>query len=346
MPWSNVLIIITIEAVLGFVCGKVLIPCFRKFKTGKYDIYIGDRFTKDGSEPKFGGVIIAISLIMGAVLSIAFISSNLKTGAGNDGQKIISVIIFSLSLMAIGLIDDWFSDVRKNALGLRSGIKLMTEFMICFCFLLWLKIFCGDSDTAILLPFRLGYLDFKLFYYPLTAFGMTITINAVKLHDCFGKDTRNGTDGLCAITAMIFFLVFAVCGNISDKLFLSALGYISAAAVMGFLFWGMSPSKIYIGESGALLLGGLISALAVVSQLHLLIFMVGAVFFIDSFCTLIQYSVFRKRKKLIFKGVSLHNHWKEKGFSDYKIIFIFSCITVIGGIAGMIFTVYSTNFSF
>lgn len=186
MPWSNVLIIITIEAVLGFVCGKVLIPCFRKFKTGKYDIYIGDRFTKDGSEPKFGGVIIAISLIMGAVLSIAFISSNLKTGAGNDGQKIISVIIFSLSLMSIGLIDDWFSDVRKNALGLRSGIKLITEFMICFCFLLWLKIFCGDSDTGNTSSVSIGLFGFKLFYYPLTA-RRTITINAVKLHDCFGK---------------------------------------------------------------------------------------------------------------------------------------------------------------
>ncbi|MDE6149374.1 MAG: hypothetical protein K2F81_04675 [Ruminococcus sp.] len=344
MPWSNALIIIAVEIALGCVCGKVLIPCFRKLKTGKYEMYLGDRFAKDGSEPKFGGVIISLPLIVGAILSIAFISGNLEIDSDNDISKIIVVVIFSLLFMMVGIAEDWMKDVRKSALGLRLGTKLIIEFILCLCFLLWINVFCGDKDTAILLPFRLGYLDSKLLYYPLMAVGMTITINAVKLHDCFGGDTSNGTDGLCAVTAIIFSLMFAVYGNIADKAFLSVLGYISAAAVMGFLIWGLSPSKIYLGESGALLLGGFMSAIAVVSKLHLLILMTGLGFFIDSFCTIIQYAVFRKSKKLVFKGASLHAHWKEKGFSDYKVILIFSCITVIGGIAGMLFVIYSTKF--
>lgn len=344
MPWSSTLVIIAVEIILSLVCGKMLIPCFRKLKTGRYEIYLGSRFEKDGSEPKFGGVIIALSLIVGTVLSSVLISWDLEIDSGNDSLKIIAAVIFSLMFMLIGIADDWLKDVRKKALGLRLGTKLIIEFIICFCFLLWLNIICGEHDTALLLPFRLGYLDFGLFYYPLIALGMTVTINAIKLHDCFGGDTANGTDGLCAVTAVIFSLMFAVYGNIADKVFLSALGYIFAAAVMGFLIWGLSPAKVYLGESGALLLGGFMSAITVASKLHLLIFMTGLGFLIDSICTLIQYAVYKKSKRLIFKGSSLHSHWKEKGFSDYKIILIFSCITLTGGIAGMIFVIYSTKF--
>lgn len=344
MPWSSALVIIAVEIILSLVCGKMLIPCFRKLKTGKYDIYLGSRFEKDGSEPKFGGVIISFPLIVGAILSIAFISGNLEIDSDKDIVKIIVVIIFSLLIMTAGIVEDWLKDVRKNALGLRLGTKLIIEFILCLCFLIWLNIICGEHDTALLLPFRLGYLDFGLFYYPLIALGMTAVINAIKLHDCFGGDSANGVDGLCAVTAVIFSLMFAVYGNIADKAFLSALGYIFAAAVMGFLIWGLSPAKVYLGESGALMLGGFMSAVTIASKLHLLIFLTGLGFLIDSICTLIQYAVYKKSKRLIFKGSSLHAHWKEKGFSDYKIILIFSCITLTGGIAGMIFVIYSTKF--
>ena len=148
MPWSSALVIIAVEIILSLVCGKMLIPCFRKLKTGRYDIYLGSRFEKDGSEPKFGGVIIALSLIVGTVLSSVLISWDLEIGSGKDSLKIIAVVIFSLMFMLIGIADDWLKDVRKKALGLRLGTKLIIEFIICFCFLLWHNIICGEIGRA------------------------------------------------------------------------------------------------------------------------------------------------------------------------------------------------------
>lgn len=343
MPWSNALIVIAVEIALGIICSRALIPCFRKLKTGKFEFYIGDRFAKDGSEPGFGGVIIAVPLVVGAVMSIGSTGQSLDANFENGGKKITAVVIFALLLMTIGLLEDWHKGIRNNMPYLHYRSKLIAEFALCLVFLIGLNVFCGDKNTLVLLPFRLGYVDFKFLYYPLLALGMTATVNAVKVHDCFGGDTENGVDGLCAVTSVVFSLIIAVCGNITDKWYVSAIGYVVAAAVMGFLAWGLSPSRIYLGESGALLLGGSISAMAVVSNLHLIIFMAGLGFLVDSVCTVLQYAVYRKSKRFIFKGVSLHSHWKVKGFNDYKIILIFTCMTIIGGIAGVIFALYSTK---
>lgn len=343
MLWSKALIIIVIEIALGFLCGRVGIPYFRKLKTGKLEMYVGDRFQKDGSEPKFGGVVIAVPLAAGALLSIGALDRGMSNGSLNSGGKIIAVVIASLLFMAVGVVDDWLKDVRKSNLGLRVRTKLLLEFTVSLGFLLWLNLFWKDKSTAVLLPFRMGYMDFNILYYPLVAIGMTVTVNAVKLHDCFGSDTQSGIDGLCAVTILIFSLAITVCGNIIEQDFVSASGCVCAAAIIGFLVWGLAPGKIYLGESGALLLGGLVSSMTVASKLHFLVFMLGIGFFIDSFCTLIQYNVFIHRKKLVFKGNSLHSHLKSKGYSDYKIILIFTCINVIGAIAGVAFALYSTK---
>lgn len=341
MLWSKAFIAIWAELLFGFACGRVLIPYFRKLKTGKLELYIGDRFKKDGSEPLFGGVVIALTLVFGAM--IGMLSFRADADIGDSGlAKYAAVIVMSLLLMLVGVAEDHLRDLRKSNVGLKTVTKLVLEFVICLGFLVFLRA-CGADDTAVLLPFRLGYMDFRLFYYPLTALGMTAVINAVKVHDCFGGDVQSGIDGLCPLSAVIYSLFFAVYGNVIGDSYLNMLGYVTAAACMAYLIWGISPSKMYCGQSGAYLLGGLVSCMAVVSKLHLAVFMAGLSFLVDGVCCLVQYVVFRKSKRLLLKGNSLHAHFKAKGYSDYKIMMIFSCISVVGGAAGIAFAVYSTK---
>lgn len=342
MLWNKAIVIISVEILIGFICGRIMIPYFRKLKTGKLELYIGDRFKQDGSEPLFGGVVIAIALIFGTMLGIGSVSTDINDTSGLSLQY-VALICFCLLLMLVGVAEDYLKDVKKSFTGIKAITKLTVEFVICLAFLLLLKGFCGEDTTKILLPFRLGYVDFKLLYYPLMALGMTVTVNAVKVHDCFGKDIKSGADGLCPLSAMIYSLFFAVYGSIIGNVYLSTFGYVFAAACAGFLIWGISPSKIYPGQSGALLLGGAVSGLAVISKLHLLVFTAGLGFFADGICSAIQYIIYRKNKKLLFKGNSLHAHFKAKGYSDYKIMIIFSIIGIAGGLVGVAFAVYSTK---
>lgn len=340
MPWDKAIVLIAIEAVLGFLSCVELIPWFRKLRTGKFDIHIGDRFSKDGSEPAFGGVVIAIPVLIGTLLYSAFFNNENALGNDNSIKLVMTTVIFSMLVMALGLVEDWLIDVKKQILRLRIVTKFFVEFMLSLCFLASLRLFCTEAKTAIYMPFVWKYVDLGVLYYPVVAVCMTVVINAVKLHDCFGNGTSNNVDGLCAVTAMLYMMIVTVCGNVVGDDRISAMGYIFSSAIIGYLMWGLSPSKIYLGNSGALLLGGLISAVSVASGLHMIVFMAGISFFVDDLCTLVQYAVFKKSKKLVLKGASLHEHLKVKGLSDYKIIVLFSLVTLIGGAMATAFCVY------
>lgn len=343
MLWSRALLVMSIEIVLGTACARVFIPYFRKLKTGKWDACIGDRFKQDGSEPKFGGAVIVLPLIVGAMIGLGGLGGELGSDTGLYVKKAAAALIMSIMLMLLGFCEDYLKDIKKSNVGLKISVKLALEFVICLCFLIGLRAFCGEYSTEVLLPFRLGYINFGFLYYPLMALGMTAVINAVKVHDCFGGDTKSGADGLCAVTVMIYSLFFTVYGNIMSNQALSMIGYVCTAAVGSFLVWGISPSKIYLDESGALLLGGIASSLGIISNLHLLVFMTGLAFVADGICSLIQYVVYKARKKLVFKGNSLHSHFKAKEYSDYKIILIFTCMSIVGGAVGIAFAVYRTK---
>ncbi|MGN1114417.1 MAG: hypothetical protein ACI4RC_04780 [Oscillospiraceae bacterium] len=343
MLWSKSLIIMAIVLVIGFLCGRVMMPYFRKLKTGKFDLYIGSRFEADGSEPLFGGAVMLLPLLVGTALAMGTVNVQNDGLGENIGAEYLSVSIFAVFLMLLGAVEDYLKDVRKANVGLKYGTKILAEFILCLAFLLSLKAFCHDGTTEILLPFRLGYINFGWTYYPLLALGMTITINAVKVHDCFGRNTKSSVGGLCTLSVMIYSLFFAAYGAVAGNDYLNVFAYVFSAVCGGFLIWNISPAKIHLGQSGSLLLGGIAAGLAVVSKLHICVLLAGISFFIDGFCSLLEFIVYKKSKKLIFKGESLHGHFLAKGYSDYKIMIIFSGLTIIGGAAGVAFAVYSTK---
>lgn len=106
MSWSVQAVILGCEMVLGYVLGRVFIPYFRRIKTGKFDFYIGDRFAKDGSEPKFGGVVIMLCVIFGIVTGVIFYDSQavLSFENGEFSRRVFIALGGVLMLTAIGQI--------------------------------------------------------------------------------------------------------------------------------------------------------------------------------------------------------------------------------------------------
>lgn len=342
MLWGKAVIIMAVQICFEFLLGRALIPLFRKIGSGKLDLYIGDRFKHDKATPKFGGVLVAGALALGIFPAIA--AANAQAGLGGDVMLTAVVVAFAYSLlmMTIGILEDWSKIVSGTNAGLKTGQKIAAEFVLNIFFLIMLRVL-GAGTTKILLPFRMGYAELGELYYPIMAVFMTLTVNAVKVHDCFAGDTKSSIDGLCASTIALFALVCGVCGSAVGSGAGQAYAYCIAGAAAGYLLWGLSPAKIYLGESGGLLLGGLAVSLVMIIDMPLVIILAGLAFCADGVCSALQFLIYRRNKKFLFKAGTLHGHFSAKGWSDYKIIAVSALVTCAGGAAAIAYAVYSTR---
>ena len=332
-------VILVCQILTGFLSGRFFLCYFRRIKTGKLDLCVGDRFRQDNSEPKFGGVAIAFTLVLGICIGVGmsgFSGSNYTYSL----PLVFLGIALALMLTAMGSFQDYMKETERG-IGFRGRYLVAGEYILFVGFLL-LKQFFGFRSQYVLLPFHLGFINFGRLYIPLVAGFMTLTLNLVKIHDCQGGATKNSVQGLCTLDCLIYALGISAAGTavgIQNEGMLFAV--CTAGACSGFLIWNISPSKMYTGESGGLLLGGLCAILPVLSGMEFVFFISGIVFIIDGVCALIQYLVFKLRKKLVFKGLTLHGHLKALGWSDYRIMGLSALVSVLCSALTIWFFVYS-----
>lgn len=342
MNWSQQAAVLLSEMIGGLIFGRLAIPCLRKIKTGKFEYNVGDRFLKDGSEPKGGGIVIMILLVIGALVGLIFdMKAENRTLTFDTGRKTMIFVLCAAALLCIlGLHEDYIKD-KKIGLGMKPIFKVCCEFLISLGFLLLLHSF-GESSTDVLMPFHLGYIHFGAFYYPVTAAYMTLIINIVKLHDCPNGETSCGVDGLCTVSMMIFMLGIS-CGIsfTGTSPMAHSVAVCTMGACCGFLFWSCAPAKIYQGESGALVFGGLAGMTVIIMRQEILFLILGTPFLVDSACALVNYLVYKKREKPLMKASTLHEHLRKCGWGDFKIIGVSSLSSLLGLALGIVFMIYA-----
>ncbi|MBR1561653.1 MAG: hypothetical protein IJ645_00440, partial [Ruminococcus sp.] len=192
------------ELVLGFTLGRVLIPFFRKLKTGRYDPYIGDRFRQDGSEPRMGGALIFICMVVGTLIGTAFFSSQGELYGRADLRLILTAVAACGVLCSLGLREDILRDKGVFAV-MKPLYRNACRFAVLLAALYGFKFF-GLARTGVLLPFRWGYLELGYLYQPVMALVGTLFLSAVTVCDCPSGKTELGTDGLCPTLLMLFFM--------------------------------------------------------------------------------------------------------------------------------------------
>ncbi|MEE0958308.1 MAG: phospho-N-acetylmuramoyl-pentapeptide-transferase [Ruminococcus sp.] len=328
--WTFIAAIVSF--IIAAVTGKFLIPYLHKINFGQTILDDGPKWhkSKQGT-PVMGGIMFIIAIVTVGVIStvVYLLTGNdfIDTYRADVGTEVIYLfagIGLALANGLIGFIDDYTKVVKKRNLGLTAKQKLVLQFLAAAAYLAVLG-FSGCGTTTII-PFA-GEVDLGFFYYIISAVVIVGVVNAVNLTD--------GIDGLDG--SITFFVAVAVMliGSSTYALGVTALSAAVAGGCLGFLVWNFHPAKVFMGDTGSLFLGGIVCALAFATRMPILLLPLGIVYLCEMFSVMLQVSYFKlTHGKRLFKMSPIHHHFEMCGWSEVKIVGVFSLVTAIfGGIS-------------
>lgn len=308
------IIAIAMAFVITVILGFPSIPLLRRIKAGQSIREDGPQsHLKKAGTPTMGGLFM-----IGAIV----VTSLIVEGTSKD---ILVLIFATLGFGAIGFIDDFIKVVLKRNLGLRAYQKMLLQIAMAVALAVYqLKV--SAFGTHVYIPFADINVNFGIFYIPFIVFVTVAMVNSVNLTD--------GLDGLASgVTIPVcLFLGMTAVGYAYEGLGVFA-GAV-AGACSGFLVYNHKPAKVFMGDTGSLALGGAISAIAVLMNVTMIIPVVGMVFVAEAVSVIIQVYVFKTAKKRVFKMAPLHHHFELSGWSEVKVVWIFSVVSVVLCIIG------------
>ena len=313
------------------VIGKHLIPFLHKLNFGQTILEIGPKWHKNKQgTPTMGGIMFIIGI------TIATSAGVLLYAVGHGGLDSVSRFVFIGLLFAlmnggIGFIDDYVKVVKKRNLGLTAKQKLVLQFLAAAVYLALMAL-CKD-DTRLIVPF-VGYVDLGFFYYPIMAVVLVGIVNSVNLTD--GID---GLDGSVTFFACLFMMLIAnVLGDHGANVIYAAA---AAGGCLGFLVWNFHPAKCFMGDTGSLFLGGLVCSVAFVMDMQLLLLLIGLTYLLEELSVVLQVSYFKlTHGKRIFKMSPIHHHFEMCGWSEMKIVCVFSAFTALCGLGALLLVIF------
>ena len=323
---------IAAAAVIAFavsaVTGKFLIPFLRRIKFGQTIKEIGPTWhKKKQGTPNMGGFLFIFGTVAGIAAGFILLAAD---GAASlsvvNNAKLFGGLGLALACGFIGFLDDYIKDVKKQNLGLRAKQKLAMQLLAAAAYLATIYL-AGDTSTTVIFPF-FGQIDFGLFYYPLMVLVILFVSNAVNLTD--------GIDGLAgSVTFIVCLAVLAMAGLLQ----LDGMGLYAGAlagGLLGFLIYNFYPAKVFMGDTGSMFLGGSVLALGFGINLPVLIAAFGIIYVIEALSVVLQVISFQTTGKRIFKMSPIHHHFEMCGWSEKKIVGVFSLVTLLGGIISVV----------
>lgn len=322
---------IVIAAVITGLLGYFMVPFLHKIKFGQTIREVGPSWHKNKQgTPTMGGVMFIIGSSVAAVICIAFLWLN----GGAETQlmlvKVVAGALMALGFGIVGFLDDYISIKKHRNLGLTEIQKLILQFIIVGAYLLSVALAGGTTETVI--PF-LGSVDLGFFYYILAAVFIVGMVNAVNFTD--------GIDGLNTSVTLVVALVFSVIAMLLNRVGLSLYAAAIVGAMIGFLFWNANPAKVFMGDTGSLFLGGAVCALAFGVDMPILLILIGIIYIVEILSVVLQVTYFKiSHGKRIFKMAPIHHHFEMCGWNENKICFVFSGVTLLAGIIGVLLAVF------
>ena len=238
--------------------------------------------------------------------------------AGEFTIPLIGVVIAMVLFGTIGFKDDYEKAIKKNNDGLSPKQKVVMQFGFSLAFAIFAYFYGGGGVMAgseIWIPVFDWTIDLGLLYIPFVMFVMIAFSNAVNLTD--------GLDGLASgITALVsFFMVIAsVSFGYADMPLV--FGAVSGAC-LGFLIFNKNPAKIFMGDTGSMALGGVLSAGAIMMKLEFLLAIAGLIYVIEALSVIIQVGYYKKTKKRIFRMAPIHHHFELGGRTETQVVKMF-----------------------
>jgi len=336
--WAIILAVVIGFAVSGLL-GIVVVPWLHKLKFGQTILDIGPNWHKEKQgTPTMGGIMfIAATLI---AVAVVLITDKIMGGdivaegiimANAARVKLYGGILMAITFGLIGFFDDYIKVVKKRNLGLTAMQKTILQFLTCAGYLTSLALI---EKPYIFIPFvgNREYWAIPVFFL----FGIIViyaTVNAVNFTD--------GVDGLCASVTLTASVAFATCAILQKYMGISIVAAALAGACAGYLIWNWHPAKVMMGDTGSMFLGGLIVAFAFGIDCPIILIPIGIIYVIEGLSDVIQILYFKKTGgKRLFKMAPIHHHFEMSGWSEKKIVVIFSLVNLIGGAIGVALMYY------
>ena len=308
---------------------KWLIPKLRSLKMGQTILDIGPRWhkSKEGT-PTMGGLsfLVAMSVVILTVGVAAVITDNHSWAA-----KFFITYGMALCYALIGIWDDSLKIRKKENEGFSAGQKAILQVFIAVIYLVAMTIW-GELTTVMYFPYFDATIDLGYFYYVIATLLIVGVVNSVNLTD--------GIDGLAASVTAVVGGFFAVAAFLSTQLPAALISAMVIGGCIGFLVYNFYPARVFMGDTGSLFLGGLVVGLAFLINNPLISLLVGLIYVCEAASDIIQVGFYKLTHKRVFKMAPIHHHFEKCGWSEVKIVAIFSLVTlavcVIGyfGLAG------------
>ena len=260
-----------------------------------------------------GGLIILTSIIITSIFYIP------------RCPKIIPVLFVAVGFGIIGFLDDYIKIVMKRSEGLNPKQKLLGQIVITGIFG-WYLMTSGQVNTSMLIPFTGGfdngwYLDLGILFLPALFIIVLGTDNGVNFTD--------GLDGLCTSVTILVATFFTIVA-IGENMGISPITGAVVGSLLGFLLFNVYPAKVFMGDTGSLALGGFVAASAYMMQIPIFIAIVGLIYLVEVLSVIIQVAYFKKTGgKRFFKMAPIHHHFELCGWSETRVVAVFSIITAI-----------------
>jgi phospho-N-acetylmuramoyl-pentapeptide-transferase len=315
MNYFDTMIPVLLSFAISVVLCPVVIPFLKRLKFGQYVREDGpsSHLSKAGT-PTMGGLVILISVV---VTSVLYLEGN---------TEMLPVLFATVGFGLIGFLDDYIKIVMRRSMGLRAWSKLLLQVCVTGVFAYY-YIEKMHLEAAMLVPFTGGlasgrYLELPLWCFVLfLLFVMIGTVNGVNFTD--------GLDGLASgvtLLVAVFFTVVAI-GTGSG---VASVSSAVAGALMGFLVFNVYPARVFMGDTGSLALGGFVSSVALILKMPLYIPVVGAVYLLEVLSVILQVGYFKiTHGKRIFRMAPIHHHFEQCGWSETKVVAVFSIVTAL-----------------
>jgi phospho-N-acetylmuramoyl-pentapeptide-transferase len=257
---------------------------------------------KKAGTPTMGGAVMMAALLF-TCFGLAFLWPRI-------GQPSIAVLALAAAYCAIGLIDDIVAVKRGRNLGLKARHKFLLQAVGAGLFI-WYLASRPQISTATLVPFSSRLLELGWSYYLLAALFVIGTANATNLTD--------GLDGLAAGLGAISAVCMGVVAGLHREQGPALICFALAGVCLGFLWFNLYPARIFMGDTGSMVIGATLAGAAIVSKQELALLLFGLIFFVEALSVILQVASFKTTGRRIFKMSPLHHHFELCGWSETQI---------------------------
>ena len=314
---AAIILPILISFAISAALGPVVIPLLRRLKFGQTERDDGPKsHLKKTGTPTMGGLMILAGVILTSLIYV------------KDYPRIVPVLFVTAGFGIIGFLDDYIKIMLHRSEGLTPPQKMLGQFLVTGIFVFYLYNLKG-GDMAMLIPFWPGhYLHLGWLAVPVAFLAIIGTVN--------GANFTDGLDGLASSVTLLIATFFSVVA-VGTQSGLHPITCAVVGSLMGFLLFNVYPASVFMGDTGSLALGGFVAATAYMMDMPIFILIVALIYWVEILSVMIQVTYFKlSGGKRIFRMAPIHHHFELGGWSETRVVAVFSIVTALLCLVGIL----------